>query len=151
MKHMNKVLVLCIVILLSCTAKAQIYTSSRQNRQNQFSKLSEKLPTASAELDKAFLAPEGTKLHLNFSNFSFTGIVTSSIKRYDNLYSVVIKSSSLDNTLFSVSKRINDDKTITYVGRIINENYADGYELRKESDGTYALNKIKTETLIEDY
>lgn len=133
------------------TAGAQISTSSRSSRENQFSKLSEKLPTALTELDKAFLAPEGTKLQLNFSNFSFSGIITSSLKRYDNLYSVVIKSSSLDNTLFSISKRINEDNTISYVGRIINEKYSDGYELRKESDGTYALNKIKTEVLIQDY
>ena len=151
MKRVNTVLMLCIIIMSSYTSEAQIATSSRQNRQNQFSKLSERLPTALTELDKAFLAPEGTKIQLNFSNFSFTGIITSSVKRYDNLYSVIVKSSSLDNTLFSISKRINDDKTISYVGRIINEKYADGYELRKESDGTYALNKIKTELLIEDY
>lgn len=151
MKHMKKVSVLCIIILISYTTKAQVTAASRQNRQNEFSKFSDKVPTPQTELDKAFLAPEGTKIQLNFSNFLFTGIVTSSLKRYDNLYSVIIKSSSLDNTLFAISKRINDDKTITYVGRIINEKYADGYELRKESDGTYALNKIKTQTLIEDY
>lgn len=148
MKRMYKVLVLCIIIMSSYTAEAQIATSIRKD---QFSKLSERLPAALSELDKAFLAPEGSKLHLNFSNFSFSGIITSSVKRYDNLYSVIIKSSSLDNTLFSISKRTNEDKTITYVGRIINEKYADGYELRKESDGTYALNKIKTEILIQDY
>ena len=147
MKHIYKVFVLCI-IMSSYQAKAQTSASSRQN---QFSKLSERLPATLSELDKAFLAPEGSKLQLHFSNFSFSGIITSSVKRYDNLYSVVIKSSSLDNTLFSISKRINEDNTITYIGRIINEKYADGYELRKESDGTYALNKIKTEILIQDY
>ena len=148
MKHMYKVFVLCIIITSSYTVEAQVSISSRQN---QFSKLSERLPAALSELDKAFYAPEGSKLQLQFSNFSFSGIITSSVKRYDNLYSVVIKSSSMDNTLFSISKRINDDNTVTYVGRIINEKYADGYELRKDSDGTYALNKIKTEVLIQDY
>jgi hypothetical protein len=33
----------------------------------------------------------------------------------------------------------------------VNEKYADGYELIKANDGTYAFNKIKTEALIQDY
>ena len=33
-----------------------------------------------------------------------------------------------------ISKRINDDNTITYVGRIINEKYADGYVIKAEID-----------------
>ena len=148
MKNMYKVLVLCIITMSIYTAKAQNSTSVRRN---QFSKFSEKLPTALSELDKAFLAPEGSKIQLNFSNFSFSGIITSSVKRYDNLYSVVVKSSSLDNTLFSISKRINEDQSISYVGRVINEKYADGYELRKESNGTYSLNKVETQELIQDY
>jgi len=148
MKNMYKVLVLCIITMSIYTAKAQ---NSTPVRRNQFSKFSEKLPTALSELDKAFLAPEGSKIQLNFSNFSFSGIITSSVKRYDNLYSVVVKSSSLDNTLFSISKRINEDQSISYVGRVINEKYADGYELRKESNGTYSLNKVETQELIQDY
>ena len=92
-----------------------------------------------ASLSKAFNVPEGGKVKLNFGNFAFNGIVTSSIKRYDNLYTVIVKSPSLNNTLLAISKRINDDKTITYVGRIINDKYADGYELKKENNGSYAM------------
>ena len=75
----------------------------------------------------------------------------SSVKKYDNLYKVVIRSSSLDNTLFSISKRIEEDSSVNYIGRIINEKYADGYELKKENDGSYSLNKIQTEELIQDF
>ena len=57
----------------------------------------------------------------------------------------------MQNSLFSISKRINDDNTITYVGRIINEKYADGYELKKDNYGNYTFNKIKTEELIQDF
>jgi hypothetical protein len=63
---------------------------------------------------------------------------------------VIVKSPTLNNTLLAISKRINDDKTITYVGRIINDKYADGYELKKEN-GSYAMHKIKTDALVEDY
>ena len=128
--------------------KAQVVSSSRPQL---FRTVSDRLPTAITELDKAFTAPEGTSVKFKFYNLAFSGTVTSSIKRYDNLYSVIIKSSSLDNTLLSISKRINEDKTITYVARILNENYADGYELIKANDGSYAFNKIKTEAFIQDY
>ncbi len=59
------------------------------------------------------------------------------------MYTVIVKSPALNNTLLAISKRINDDKTITYVGRIINDKYADGYELKKEQNGSYAMNKNK--------
>jgi hypothetical protein len=57
----------------------------------------------------------------------------------------------LHNTLLSISKRINDDNSITYVARIINEKYADGYELKKDIAGNYSFNKIKTDELIQDF
>jgi hypothetical protein len=63
---------------------------------------------------------------------------------------VIVKAPGLSNTLLSVSKIINADKTVSYVGRIINENYADGYQLRKEN-GRYSMNKVRTDALIEDY
>ncbi|MEO6704959.1 MAG: hypothetical protein ABI297_03445 [Ginsengibacter sp.] len=147
MKRFYKLVVLCLVIMTYFTTQGQIVTS---NRQAYFNKYAEKLPTPESELEKAFTTPEGRKININFADFSFNGIVTSSVKRYDNLYSVIVKATGLNNTLFSVSKIINADKSISYVGRIINENYADGYQLRKDN-GRYDMNKIRTDALIEDY
>ena len=147
MKRMYKILALCLVIMTSYNTQAQMVTS---NRQAYFNKYAEKLPTPESELEKAFTAHEGAKVKINFADFSFNGIVTSSIKRYDSLYSVIVKAPGLNNTLFSVSKIINADKTVSYVGRIINEKYSDGYQLRKEN-GRYAMNKVRTDALIEDY
>ncbi|MGN6530968.1 MAG: hypothetical protein ACTHK0_04355 [Ginsengibacter sp.] len=146
MKIMHKMLALCL-ILTSYSLQAQILTS---NRQNYFNRYSGKLPAATSELDKAFTTPEGGKVKLDFGDFTFNGVVTSSIKRYDNLYSVIVKAPGLNNTLLAISKRINEDKTVSYVGRIINEKYADGFELRKDNSG-YAMNKIRTDAMIEDY
>ncbi len=147
MKIMHKMLALCLILITSYQINAQVLTS---NRQDYFNKYSEKLPAATTELDKAFTVPEGGKVKLDFGDFTFNGVVTSSIKRYDNLYSVIVKAPGLNNTLLALSKRINDDKTVSYVGRIINEKYADGFELRKDNSG-YAMNKIRTDALIEDY
>lgn len=156
MKHMNALLVLCLIMMCTYTSSAQIITNQRSQIQSSekaqlFRNTAQRVPAKRDELDKAFSAPEGSFIKLQFKNFDFEGTLTSSLKRYDNLYSVVIKSSSLKNTIFSISKRTNDDKTITYVGRIINENYADGYELIKAEEGGYVLNKIKTDVLLQDY
>lgn len=148
MKIMYKMTAICLIMIVSYTSQAQILTS---NRQNYFDKYAAKLPTQESELSRAFTVPQGGKIKLNFGDFAFNGIVTSSIKRYDNLYTVIVKSPGLNNTLLAISKRINDDKTVTYVGRIINDNYADGYELKKENNGSYAMHKIKTDALVEDY
>lgn len=147
MKVMSKMIALCIVLMFSYTIQAQVTS----NRENYFNRYSEKLPAATTDLDKIFKTAEGSKIKINFGDFTFNGIVTSSIKRYDNLYSVIVKAPALNNTVLAISKRINDDQTISYVGRIINEKYADGFELRQENNGGYAMNKIRTDALIEDY
>ncbi|MEP6949637.1 MAG: hypothetical protein ABI863_10205 [Ginsengibacter sp.] len=149
MKTNSKVFVLYIILFASYNAGAQVITSSRPYLFNNFSA---NIPATVTELDKAFLAAEGSSIQLNFmDNFSFAGTVSSSIQRYSNLSSVIIKLPSLHNSLLSISRRINDDNTITYVGRIINEKYADGYELKKDNYGKYTFNKIKTEDLIQDF
>lgn len=149
MKTITRVFALCIILFASYNAGAQVITSSRPYL---FSSSSANIPAAVTELDKAFLVAEGSSIQLNLmGNFSLTGTVSSSIQRYSNLSSVIIKLPSLHNSLLSISKRINDDNTITYVGRIINEKYADGYELKKDNFGKYTFNKIKTEDLIQDF
>ena len=149
MKTIYTVLALCAILSASYSTNAQIVKSSKQNL---FSKFSANIPTAVAELDKAFVGTEGSSIQLNFgNNFSIAGTVFSSIKRYSNLSSVLIKIPLMNNSLLSISKRINDDNTVTYVGRIVNEKYADGYELAKDTQGNYTFNKIKTEELIQDF
>ena len=149
MKTIYTVLALCAILSASYSTKAQVVKSSKQNL---FSKFSANIPTAVAELDKAFLSTEGSSIQLNFgNNFSIAGTVFSSIQRYSNLSSVLIKIPLMNNSLLSISKRINDDNTVTYVGRIVNEKYADGYELAKDTRGNYTFNKIKTEDLIQDF
>jgi len=148
MKIIYKAMALCILIMYSYASEAQVLTSSRQNY---FDRYAQELPTPVTELNKAFTTNEGAKVKINFADFSFNGIVVSSIKRYDNLYSVIVKAPGLDNTILSISKRINPDKTVSYIGHIINQKYADGFELRKDNNGNYAMNKIKINALIEDY
>lgn len=149
MKAISKILVLCLSLTFCFQTNAQVTNSSRPDLFNSFSA---NIPVSISELDKAFTNSVGSSVKLSFDNkFSFTGTVLSSVRRYRNLSSVIIKSPLLNNALFSISRITNDDNTITYVGRIINEKYADGYELVKDNSGNYFFNKIKTEDLIQDF
>ena len=149
MKTISRLLTLCLLLSTSRCTLAQVTKSSRPEL---FSSFSADIPASVNELDKAFAARAGSPIQFDFANnFSFSGTVLSSVQKYSNLSSVIIKSPLLKNSLFAISKRINDDNTITYVGRIINEKYADGYELKKDKAGNYFFTKIKTADLIQDY
>lgn len=149
MKIIKQAFALCIIVCFTFTSNAQIISSTKPFL---FGNSAAAFEAKTVELDKAFIAKAGSSIQLNFANnFTFNGIILSSVQRYGKLCSIIIKSPSLHNTLMSVSKRINDDNSVTYVGRIINESYADGYELKKSIDGNYTFHKIKTEDLIQDY
>lgn len=98
-----------------------------------------------------FAAQQGQDVTLSFSgNFSFSGtVVANSIKYNGNLQTVTIRSSTLDNTLLNISKRIDADKSSNYVGRIINMKYFDGYELQRDATGTYQFTKIETDKVVQ--
>ncbi len=149
MKTIPKLFVSGFLVASTFSSSAQI---SRSVRPYLFANYSSKIPASVAELDKAFTAATGSAVKFVFSSgFTFNGTVISSVQKYNNLSSVLIKSPALNNTLLSISKRVNDDNTITYVGRIINEKYADAYELVKDETGNYSFTKIKTEELIQDF
>jgi len=104
-----------------------------------------------AALSSIFNSARGQNISLSFSdNFLFSGSVTSNILKYSNLQTAVVKSAVLNNTIFSVSKITNKDNSVLYKGRIINNNYFDGYELQRNVTGSYQLVKIETGRFMQD-
>ena len=92
-----------------------------------------------------FTAIPGETISLSFSEeFAYTGTVLSNEIKYNNLQSVIIKSAAYQNSLLQLSKITNTDNSFSYVGRIINPEAADGFELKKENN-SYRLQKIETE------
>lgn len=146
MKTLLTVATILFFLITYQSLAAQQYVGKRQPV---FRSSADRIPAAITELEKAFTAKPGTEITFKFRESQFHGTVVSSVKRYENLYSAIIKNMA-DNTLMSFSKRINDDKTITYTGRILNDKSTDGYELVKAADGTYTFHKIQTEDLIQD-
>ncbi|MGI8582807.1 MAG: hypothetical protein ACR2KX_11440 [Chitinophagaceae bacterium] len=149
MKRIFKAILLFTLLISFTSIKAQVVT---ERRPQLFAAFSKTINFPKTELEKIFISSEGRTIKLSLGeNVSFTGVITSSIQRYQNLQSVVIKLNNLDNTILGISKRINDDKSITYIGRIINTKYADAFELKTDAAGNYFINKIKTADLIEDH
>lgn len=149
MKTLFKVFALGLLLTFTFHSNAQVTMASRPGLFNNFSS---NIPATTVELNKAFTAVAGSQIQLGFGDqFSFSGTVISSLQKYKNLKTVIIKSPAFKDALLSISKRIENDNSVTYVGRIINESSSDGYQLVKDNSGKYSFNKIKTADLIQDF
>lgn len=138
-----------LLISLTGGLKAQIVT---ERRPQLFAAFAKTINFPKTELEKIFNTPEGRTIKLSLGdNVALTGVITSSIQRYHNLQSVIVKLNNLDNSIFGISKRINDDNSISYIGRIINTKYADAFEVKTDANGNYFINKTNTANLIEDH
>jgi len=145
MKSLTKTVMLFGLLLCMAGAKAQ-----SSQAPHLFDAFPNTISCNIIELERIFSIPEGTNVQIVLStNFIYRGSILNSIQRYSNLKSVLIKSSNFDAAMFSISRRVNDDNTITYVGRILNKNYADGYELIKQGN-SFILNKIELKEILQD-
>ena len=148
MKHLTACVFVLLFSLSAATGHAQQTNAPKPKLFNNFPAI---INCSEAELARVFPTPQGQSISLSFSNnFNFGGAVTSNVVKYSNLQSAVIKSPAFNNAIFHISKRTNSDNSITYVGRIINQNYFDGYELKRDAAGNYQLVKMETDKVIQD-
>ncbi len=127
------------------------FSQSNTSKPKQFSAFPDVINCSETELGRIFNSPAGQFVSLSFSdNFIFSGNVTSNMVKYANLQTAVVVSPDYYNTIFSVSKIINTDGSISYLGRIINKKYFDGFELKQNVAGTYQLVKMETDRVIPD-
>jgi len=91
----------------------------------------------------------GTAVNIKFSeNFQLTGIIKSNQKIYDNLQTIVIESSNYNKAKLFISKILDEDKSIKYVGRIISRASQDGFEIKGSNAGYSSLKKISLQDMI---
>ena len=149
MNRSYKAVLLFTLLISFISARAQVFT---ERRPQLFAAFAKTINFPTTELEKIFTTPEGRTIKLSLGeNVGLTGVIKSSIQRYHNLQSVVVSLNNLDNTIFGISKRTNDDNSISYVGRIINTKYADAFEVKADANGNYFINKKNTSDLIEDH
>lgn len=148
MKHLAPYAMVLLFSIISLVGFSQSGTTTKPKQFNNFPDI---INCSEAELSHVFNTTAGQDISLSFSdNFSFSGNITSNVVKYSNLQTAVIKSPYFNNTIFSISKIINKDNSVTYLGRMINKNYFDGYELKRNVAGNYQLVKMETDRVIQD-
>ncbi len=139
-----------LYVLFSCTAMTGFSQNTNQ-KPRQFNSFPAIVHCNQQELTKVFNTTQGQPISLSFSdNFNFSGTVTSNLVKYANLQTAIVVSPDFSNTIFSVSKITNNDGSISYSGRIINKNYFDGFELKKNTTGEYQLVKMEIDRVMPD-
>lgn len=147
MKHYATCALYVLFSFISITG----FSQSNSQKPKQFDSFPVKVNCSEQELARVFNTAQGQNINLSFSdNFNFSGTVTSNIVKYNNLQTAVIVSPDYANTIFNVSKITNQDGSISYIGRIINKNFFDGFELKQSSTGNYQLTKIETDLVMPD-
>lgn len=148
MKPLTK---LMLVLLLCLAAAAGFSQTLSTPKQKIFANYPNTINCSASEFSNAFNATEGQHIILAFSdNFKFAGTVISNVVKYSNLQSITIKSDESANTIFHLSRQINQDNTISFVGRILNSNAADGYEIKRDIAGNYKFEKLDAEKVLQD-
>jgi len=93
----------------------------------------------------------GNDLNVNLSlpgNLTLQGEITNRAIKYNCLQTVSVKLPAFSNILFSVTKRDDAGKNPVYTAYLLNNDYADGYQLKRNRGNTYQLIKIETAKLL---
>jgi hypothetical protein len=148
MKHFASTTMLLLFTIITATGFSQQAATTKPKL---FAAFPEVIDCSQPELARIFTLAQGQQATVAIAgNFAFSGTVTGNVMKLSNLQTVVIKSPAFSNAIFHVSKRTNADNSVIYVGRIINEAFADGYELKRTATGSYQLQKIETERVMPD-
>jgi hypothetical protein len=124
-------------------------TGSAVQAQKLFDALPEKTSFLPQVVENVFTLNPGTAVDLKFTQgFRVTGIVKSNQKVYDNLQTIVIESSNYKNAKLFISKTIDQDNKIKYVGRMMARGYEDGIEIKTDNAGNNLIKKINVKEMI---
>ena len=135
-----------VMLLLAFTTSAFSQTTSKPAL---FSGKPDRLACSETTLSNAFDFNDGQYINLTFSdNTSFSGKVISNIVKYSNLQTITIQLPEYGNAILYLSKQINPDQTVNYVGRIMQKDASDGYMIERNAND-YSFKKINTERILE--
>ena len=142
MKNLIKASALC---MLACI----FFCNARSQTSRLFNAVPDSVIWSEQEIGKLFELTAGSNVDLAVNErFHLKGIIKSSVQKYENLKSLIIESSNFKGAMISLARRIEDDNSIVYVGRILSSKHDDGFELRKNDTGQYYLRKIEVNNAI---
>jgi hypothetical protein len=122
--------------------------SSNTSAQKMFDALPETAKFLPSVVEGIFNLNPGSAVDVKFTKgFHVTGVIKSNKKVYDNLQTVVIESSNYKANLF-ISKTVDQDNKIKYVGRMLGRGFQDGIELNMDNAGNNIIKKINLKDMI---
>lgn len=114
----------------------------------QFAAYAERINCTEAQLSAIMNLPENSTVVLTLAGgFEFRGVVQSSVQKYNNLKTAIIRSTNFPGASFSLSLRTETGSPAQYVGRILSFQHNDVYELQLEN-GQYVFQKKKFDNLV---
>jgi hypothetical protein len=139
------------LLFLLCLTAAVANAQQKKPAPAVFTRFSPSIDVSESVFSNTIVIGKGQTTSLNFgSDFIFSGVVTSNEQVFDNLQTVIIRSSQYNNALLQLSRLINEDKSISWAGRIFSQGSTDGYEIKKYADGSYHLKKFETAMILQD-
>ena len=116
--------------------------------QKMFDSLPETAKFLPSVVEGIFNLNPGSAVNLKFTQgFNVTGVIKSNKKVYDNLQTIVIESSNYKANLF-ISKTLDQDNKVKYVGRMLGRGFQDGSELNMDNAGNNIIKKINIKDMI---
>ncbi len=126
-----------------------MWNISSTQAQRLFDKVPKEIEFDHSAISSVFSYNPGTAISVKFSDeFHITGILKSNNKIYNNLQSVLIECTNYKNLKFFISKRVNQDLSISYIGRMISKDIEDGFEVVDSKPGKSVLRKIMLKEMI---
>ena len=135
-----------VLFSVSCTHS---FAQTNDTRPNLYAAYPSTISINKISLDNILSNKPGTVVSMPLTaNFTFEGTVISNITKYNNMHTVMLRSVQNAQSIFQITKIENKENTVSYFGRILNSNAADGYEI-KNNNGEYFLQKFETAKILE--
>jgi hypothetical protein len=140
-----------ILLVCLCTYATSFAQQPTAAKPKVFDNLPSSITISENLLQSFFSLSPNQETTLDFgSSFTFPCRVLSKQSKYNNLQTVIVKSPSFGNAIFQVSRITNDDNSISFAGRIMNEKAFDGFAIKRADDGTYKLEKFETDKVLDE-
>ena len=144
MKKHSKIFLALLFSVTAVTSFAQM----TDKRQRLYSSLPESIDIDKNIFINVLDEPVGKEVSLLLSTgFIFKGTVLSNFTKYNTIHTVMVRSAENPESIFQVTV-IQSENNISYTGRIINKNAADGYEI-KNNNGAYSLRKFESLNILD--
>lgn len=139
-----------MLLVCLCVYATSFSQSTSAAKPKLFESLPSSITISESLLQSFFSLSPNQETTLDFGGqFTFPCRVLSKQAKYNNLQTVIVKSPSFGNAIFQVSRVTNEDNTISFSGRIINEKAFDGYAIKRTTNGTYLLEKFETDKVLD--